>query len=76
MADARNPRQRSRRALDFVADGAHGETPLGAFGSEMWALGAGDRVVSNHTLTEFVSAPRREPDVVVASITSSKARNL
>ena len=74
MADARKPRRRSRRDLDAVADGAPDETPLGAFVSEMRAMGARDGVEPNQTLTEFVSAPSREPDLVVASTTPPKAR--
>ena len=74
MADARKPRRRSRRDLDAVADGAHDETPLGAFVSEMRAMGARDGVEPNQTLTEFVSAPSREPDLVVASTSPPKAR--
>ena len=75
MADPRKPRRRSRRDLDALADGTTDGTPLGDFVSEMRSMGARGGVEANQSLTEFVSAPRREPDLVVASTTSPKARN-
>ena len=69
-------RRRSRRQLDAVADGASDGSPLGDFVSEMRSLGDGEGVVPGRALTEFVSAPSREHDTVVAALaTESKARN-
>lgn len=75
MADWSRPQRRSRRELDMVADGAHAESTLGQLVSEMRSLGEHPGVEPNRALTEFVSAPRRPHDVVVAPATThSKAR--
>lgn len=73
MADARKPRRRTRRDLDALADGVPDGTALGEFVSEMRSLGA-EGVEPNQALTEFVRAPRRETDLVVAAATSPKER--
>jgi len=76
MEDARKPRRRSRRDLDALADGSLDGTPLSEFVSEMRSMGTDDGVAPNHALTEFVTAPSRESDMVVVSATATKERTL
>ena len=76
MVDSDPTRRRSRSELDAIADGTSDGSRLSEFVSEMRSLGDNAGVEPNRALTEFVSAPGREHDIVVASAAtdSPKAR--